>query len=271
MVLLVVLAGLVLLSYRDQIFPSKEPVTQLTVQVNENRVTAAAVSPDGKTLAFAAFGGSVFLRRMSDSFSRSLSTPAGLRVDRIAWFHDGSKLLISGFVEGDNPVGNFQSGMWTLAVEGGEPRKIISDGVNGVPSPDGTRVALTSSDKSIVWVAAADGKSPRQIRSGGQTSSFSSLIWSADSKRVAYERHDYASGDLQSNAKLAQLYASYRFSYESVDVETGQAAAAAKDFDVIQACGLPDGRVLLVGRLAAEPEGARHLWELRMDPERASS
>jgi Tol biopolymer transport system component len=267
MVLAMALAGFVLLSYRERIFPSKEPVlTQLTVQVNENRVTAVAVSPDGKTLAFAAFGGSVFLRRMSDSFSHSLSTPAGLRVDRIAWFHDGSKLLVSGIVGGDNPVGDFQAGIWILAVEGGEPRKIISDGVNGVPSPDGTRVALTSSDKSIVWVAAADGSGPRQIRSGGRTSSFSSLIWSADSKRVAYERRDYVAGDRQSNAKLAQLYNSFRYNYESADVETGQAAAAAKDFDVIQACGLPDGRVLLVGRLAAEPNGTRHLWELRMDP-----
>jgi len=265
-VLAMALAGLALL-YRERIFPAREPsLTQLTLQVNENRVTAAAVSPDGKNLAFAAFGGSVFLQRMSDGFSRSLSTPAGLRVDRIAWFHDGSRLLVSGSSVGDNPVGDFQAGIWILAIQGGEPRKIIADGVNGVPSPDGTRVALTSSDNSIVWVAAADGSGPRQIRSGGQTSSFSSLIWSADGKRVAYERRDYAAGDRQSNAKLVQLYNSYRYSYESADVETGQAAAAAKDFDVIQACGLRDGRVFFVGRRAAEPDGTRDLWELRMDP-----
>jgi Tol biopolymer transport system component len=265
-VLSMVLASFVLVSYRERILPAKEPVlTQLTVQVNENRVTAAAVSPDGKTLAFAAFGGSVFLRRMSDSFSRSLNTPAGLRVDRIAWFHDESKLLVSGFVAGDDPSGDFQAGIWILPVGGGEPRKIISDGANGVPSPDGTRVALTSPDKSIVWVAATDGGGARQIHSGGQTSSFSSLIWSADSRRVAYERRDYVAGARQSNAKLVQLYNLYRYSFESADVETGRAVAVAKDFDVIQACGLPDGRVLVVGRLAAEPDGTRHLWELRMD------
>src|SRR5436305_12726703 len=127
------------------------------------------------------------------------------------------------------------------------------------------RIALTSSDRSIVWVAAADGSGPRQIRSGGQTSSFSALIWSADSKRVAYERRDYATGERQSNAKLVQVFNFYRYSYESADVETGQAAAVAKDFDALQACGLPDGRVLLVGRLATEPDGTRDLWELRMD------
>ena len=262
------LAGLVLLLYRERIFPSKEPVlTQLTLQVNENRVTAAAISPDGADLAFAAFGGSVVLRRMNDSLIRSLSTPAGLRVERIAWFHDGSKLLVSGSVMGGNPVGDFHTGIWILAVDGGQPREIVSDGINGVPSPDGTRVALTSTDKTIIWVAAADGSGPRQIRSGGQTTSFSALIWSADSKRVAYQRRDYVPGDRQSNAKLAQLENGYRYSYESIDVETGLVAASAKDLNMIQACALPDGRVLFLRRqFPAELNGVRHVWELRTDP-----
>src|SRR5215469_10834286 len=40
-------------AFREQIFSPREPiVTQLTTQVNENRVTAAAISPDGKSLAF---------------------------------------------------------------------------------------------------------------------------------------------------------------------------------------------------------------------------
>ena len=61
-------AGAAFWLMRDRLFPHPEPVlTQLTAQVSENRVTAAALSPDGKTLAFAALGGPVFLRRITSS------------------------------------------------------------------------------------------------------------------------------------------------------------------------------------------------------------
>src|SRR5262249_15224834 len=156
--------------------------TQLTVQVNENRVTAAAVSPDGRNLAFAALGGSVFLRRMSDSSSRALDTPGGIRVGRIAWFHDGSRLLVSGSVDGNDAPGDSRSGVWILDTGGGKPRQIISSGANGIPSPDGARVAWTGADQSTLWVAAEDGSGARQIRNGGETSTFTSLIWSHDGK-----------------------------------------------------------------------------------------
>lgn len=267
-VLALSLAGFALLSYRERIVPAKEPLfTQLTVQVNENRVTAAAVSPDGRSLAFAALGGSVFLRRMSDSFSRSLNTPAGIRVDRIAWFHDGSKLLVSGSVGGNDAAGDSHPGLWILEIDGGRPREVISDGVNGVPSPDGARLALTSADRSIIWVTAADGSGSRQIRSGGETSSFTSLMWSPDSKRVAYRRRDYVPAvERQSIAKLASLEGSYRYSYESAQVETGMVTASARDFNMIDACALPDGRVLFLGQYPADLNGSRQLWELRTDP-----
>ena len=52
-------------------------MTQVTTQVHEDQITAAAISPDGKSLAFAALGGAVYLRRMSDGFTILLSTPAG--------------------------------------------------------------------------------------------------------------------------------------------------------------------------------------------------
>jgi Tol biopolymer transport system component len=267
-ILAVGMAAVSILSFRERIFAPKEPVLiQLTTQVNENRVTAAAVSPDGKSLAFAAFGGSVHLRRMSDGFSQPLSTPAGLRVDRIAWFPDGSKLLLSGSLGGDDTVGDSQPGIWVMATSGGQPWKIMSDGKDAVPSPDGTRIALTSLDGSIVWVAGADGARPRQIRSGGQTSSFSSLIWSPDSKRVAYQRADYVPAvDRQTDAKSAQLSSSYRYGYESADVETGRVAASVTDLVMTSACGLPDGRVLFLRWPSPARNVFHQLWELPTDP-----
>ena len=51
----------------------------------------------------------------------------------------------------------YKPGIWVMPVSGGAPAR-IADGNNGVPSPDGKRIALTSADESILWVAGANGK-----------------------------------------------------------------------------------------------------------------
>jgi hypothetical protein len=56
---------------------------------------------------------------MSDSFGRSLKTPPAIRVERIAWFHDGSRLLVSGSVDGNDEVDNeSHPGLWILDLSG---------------------------------------------------------------------------------------------------------------------------------------------------------
>jgi eukaryotic-like serine/threonine-protein kinase len=262
------LAAASILLFRERILPTNEPtLSQLTTQVRENRVTAAAISPDGKNLAFAAFDGSIYLRRMNDGIILPLDTPAGLHdVDRIAWFPDGLKLLVSGSLDADGAMGHDQPGIWVMATGGGESERIFSDGKNAVPSPDGTRIALTSTDGSIIWVAGAKGSAPRRIRSGGQTGSYSSLLWSPDGKRLAYQRLEYRPAvDRRAGAKWAQVERSYQYSYESIDVETGRAAASAKNFRMNSACGLADGRVLFLRQSSTDAVRSLQLWELRTD------
>src|SRR5439155_15159612 len=154
---------------RDRILPPSEPeMRQITTQTTENRVTAAALSPNGESLAFAAFAGPVYLRRMSDGFSHALATPAGLRVDRIAWFAGETKLLLSGSLGHDRTPG-----IWVMPIDNGEARLLAQDGKDGAPSPDGSRIAFISSDGATVWAGDAGGGSPRHVRGGGSTASFS--------------------------------------------------------------------------------------------------
>src|SRR5262249_41158980 len=111
--LAVCVAGVALWLVRTQIFVPAEPVfTQMRyTKAGGQSVTAAALSPDGQNLAFAVPGGPVQLRRMSDGSTQPLRTPGGLRVNRIAWFANGSKLLVSGL-----PLGDRQPGIWELPV-----------------------------------------------------------------------------------------------------------------------------------------------------------
>ncbi|MGH9446736.1 MAG: hypothetical protein ACRD3O_13535, partial [Terriglobia bacterium] len=247
---------------RGKVFPPREPVmTQLTTQESENRVTAAALSPDGKNLAFAALADSIYLRRMSDGFTQPVSTPPGLSVDRIAWFADGTRLLVSG------STSNQFNGVWIIPVSEGTPKLLITGGKDAVPSPDGKRIAFTNLDGSAIWVTDVHGDNAREIRDGGSASSFSALIWSPDSKRIAYQQQDYAPQmDRQVDQTLTQLQKNYAYSYDSVDVATGRMVASAKNVVISSACGLADGRVLFLRWISPALAYTDQLWELRTDP-----
>src|SRR5262249_33453402 len=149
------------------------------------------------------FGGPTYLRRMSDSFTRPLTTPRGLQVDRLAWFTDSSRLLASGTID-------HRAGVWVMPVNGGAPSLIGPEGSDGVPSPDGPRIALTSADGTTIGVIGLNGGTLRQIRDGGGTSWFSALLWSPDGKRVSYQRQEFAPPKDPGSARPV-LYRNYAY------------------------------------------------------------
>ncbi|MBV9670696.1 MAG: protein kinase, partial [Acidobacteriales bacterium] len=257
-----VLCGFVLWTIAERILAPKEPVLrQITTQTSENRVTAAALSPDGKKLAFGTVAGTALLRRMSDGFTQPLRVPAGLQMNRIAWFPDGSRLLASG------TAADHRRGVWMIPVNGGTAGLIVPGGEDGVPSPDGTRIASTSADGTAIWVTAVNGARPRQIRGGGGMDSFSALTWSPDGKRISYQRQEYAPPpNRQIGVYGASRPQKNAYNYEAVDADTGRVVASLKDVVMISAYGLNDGRILYL-RWVSVMETLRHqLWELPTDP-----
>jgi Tol biopolymer transport system component len=254
-----VVGGLVLWTIAAHIFAPKEPLfQQITMQAIENRVTAAALSPNGEELAFGTFGGPTYVRRMSDGFSRPLSTPRGLQVDRLAWFADNSRLLASGTID-------HRAGVWVIPLNGGAPSLIGPEGRDGVPSPDGTRIALTSADGTAIWVIGVNGERLRQIRGSRGTSWFSALLWSPDGKRISYERQEYAPPKDPGSAP-AKLSMDYAYAYEATDVNTGRAVTSLRDVLMTSAYGLEDGRVLFVRWVPRKEGDVRQLCEVRTDP-----
>jgi Tol biopolymer transport system component len=261
LLLAVCVAGVGFWLARTQIFVPAEPVfTQITTRASDQGVTTAALSPDGRNLAFAVSGGPVQLRRMSDGSSQALGTPGGLRVNRIAWFANGSKLLLSGWLVGDR-----QPGIWELPVQDGEARLLFQDAMDAVPSPDGTRIAMTRPNETAIWVGDASGGSRRLVQRGAVNASFSSLVWSPDSKRVSYQRQDYEARRV-GQVDPSHLEKNYEFSFESVEVGSGRVVASARDVVMSSACVLPDGRVLFLRWTSFEKTLNQQMWELRTDP-----
>jgi eukaryotic-like serine/threonine-protein kinase len=257
-----VVLGFALWAIAAHLFAPKEPpFEQITMQASENRVTAAALSPHGEELAFGTIGGPTYLRRMRDGLTRPLRTPRGLEVDRLAWFADGSRLLASGTID-------HHAGVWVIPLNGGAPSLIGPEGKDGVPSPDGTRIALTSADGTAIWVIGVNGGRLRQIRGGRGRSWFSALLWSPDGKRISYERQDYAPPEDPRSApsQLSRILRDYAYGYEATDVNTGRVVTSLKGVLMTSACGLEDGRVLFVRWIPLGQGAASHLCEMRTDP-----
>ena len=78
----------------------------MTANPNEDPVSSAALSQDGKYLAFADDTGS-HLRQVDTGETHSLALPEGFKAKPICWFPDGAHILatsVAGPVE--------QSGLW---------------------------------------------------------------------------------------------------------------------------------------------------------------
>lgn len=260
---LCIAAAIAVVKMQDQLAPARKPkLTQITTQGIDNGVTDAALSPDGANLAFATESGPMQLRRMTDGFTRQLNTPPDFRIDRIAWFSDGKRLLISGSRGLEQ-----RPDIWVISTGTGAPRHILTNFTNGIPSPDGARIAVTNAGGTAIWVTDSSGELRRYLRGGDATTAFTSLIWSPDGKRVEYDRQEYSPPrDRQVDNRSSQVEKNFAYSYESVEVETRRVVAAAPGVMMVSACSLPNGRVLFLRWTKESGPANREVWELRTDP-----
>ncbi len=170
---------------------------RLTGNAPNDPIWSAAISPDGKYLAFSDKNG-LFLRVLASGETQSLPIADGLRTGSISWFPDGNRLLaIRGKWPGNAP------GLWSLSTLGGNPHKLIDDVDEGAVAPDGSQIAFIRGDydHEEIWVMEADGEHPRKIFAE-KNGAYSSLAWSPDGKRIAFFQYAYNSGNDQSDVSI---------------------------------------------------------------------
>ncbi|MBL0159191.1 MAG: protein kinase [Bryobacterales bacterium] len=219
----------------------------------ESRVTAAAVSPDGSMLAYAPADGPISIRRLRDAETNSIRSPKGLRASRIAWFADQRHLLVSGIAEPEN-----QAVVWLVPIDAaGGPPKLLSKGRDAAPSPDGAHIALVSADGGLIWVIQRDGTGQRAVRAGGANTTYSSVVWSPDSRRISYMMSQSSAASSSTDAALT---------FQTADRDTGQVVAHVDNLAMYAGTALPDGRILcLPWAYPASSHGGK-LMEIRTDP-----
>jgi DNA-binding winged helix-turn-helix (wHTH) protein/Tol biopolymer transport system component len=181
-------AGMAWLLTRDRHVQSKLNERQITANPPENFVTGAAISPDGKHIAYHDQTG-LYVRSIDTGETHALSLPAGLQTQiwRVQWFPDGGKLL----AVASSPDG---VDLWVITILGeAPPRLLYRHAALPAISPDDQLVAFVNFNLKTgeifqeVRVGGIGGEAPRTVATA-EPHSLISPVWSPDGRWIAYAR-----------------------------------------------------------------------------------
>jgi serine/threonine protein kinase len=215
--------------------PAPKP-RRLTNNASGNPATDAHISPDGRYIAYADQGG-IRVQLIDTGETRSIPPPEdpGYQVaawSPAGWFPDGTKLLAQA-----TSADAQHSGIWVISIISGAPREIHEGGFAWSVSPDGSSVTFTSSiANSDIWLMGVNGENARSIVTAGRGESLNSVLWSPNSRRVAFERLRWGPSGAES-------------SIETQDIKGGQPVVVLSDPKLAAGFGgglwwLPDGRLI---------------------------
>jgi Tol biopolymer transport system component len=184
--------GLFVGSRRSLPSPPTLPIAErrLTANLSEYPVRAAAISPDGKYLAFSDDTGS-YLRQIDTRETHSLTLPEGFKAMPVCWLPDGSHILVTSVTGSEQ-----HSGLWQISTVGGSPRKLSDEAHEAAVSPDGSRIVFLKGGarSQELWLMRADGEQSRKL-AGQLGDLFRSPVWSTDGKQIAFLRGVYHPGE----------------------------------------------------------------------------
>ncbi len=250
-----------LLSNRTQ-SPKELVQRQLTANSPDNPVLAAAISPDGKFLAYSDANG-FHLQLISTGETKQLTLPSGLTVASVylgapetlgaplSWFPDGSKVLIT--TAATHP-GEPSRSLWAVSVLGGAARKLRDGAAAASFSPDGSQIAFLgdydSGSAQGIWVSTPDGDDPRRIVAAQHGEIFNQVAWAPNGQRLAYSKRLAGTG----------IYVN---AIESVSLKGGPPTRILSSTKLQGFCWLPDGRIVYSLRQSVNVGADSNLWEVR--------
>jgi Tol biopolymer transport system component/DNA-binding winged helix-turn-helix (wHTH) protein len=269
LVVIVLLAGsgagwLAARHFSPDIKDSRFTELRLTANPSDDPVLNAVISPDGKYLAFTDRKG-FYLKAVESGETHSVALPDGFIARPVSWFPEGSHVLANKFPGsgeqstvwlGSKPGGpEEQPSMWSISVFGGNPRKLLENAEARSISPDGSQIAFVRGEKNQeIWLASSDGEQARKIISEpGEM--FGSVVWSPDSRRLAFVRYGYHPGAHEGYVSISACNPATKETHIILsDANLGDALAWASD-----------GR--LIYSLAEQPpnQNGSDLWAVRLD------
>lgn len=221
--------------------------TKLTSRVPELSVEAAALSPDGKYLAFADTDG-LWLELVEKREMHQLDGPKNSAVTKISWLPDSTTLLVSATAKSAKI-----SAIWAVSIFGGTPRKlrIRDDAGQGSASADGGRVAFTRGDSKEIWTMTVTGEEAQRVAIAGDGDEFGGFVWSRDGRSLVNHR-------IHQDANTFGMYLEWR------SLATGKVAVLLSDHGLRSFCGTGDGTIIY-SSLESPYADNTNLWKIQVD------
>jgi Tol biopolymer transport system component len=254
LVFLVLLGGLAIVRRRDvgkqNAGPPRDVVRkQITANVPGNPAVSAAISVDGKYLAYSDTAWKMYLVNIDSGEVRQLPSSDFLPA---TWFPDGNHLLVGGRGQ--------HSGLWKMSIADGTSRRILDDAGPLALSPDGSQIAYENSSSNEIWLMGADGEEPHRIAKFDTLDVLGDVNWSPNGRRLVYIRHH---GDIQKREVVI----------ETCDFQGGRRIPVLSepglwipDIGLSDVYWLPDGRILYSISDPLPSHGA-DIWAVATDPE----
>jgi len=220
--------------------------TQLTTNSSEASVTAAAISPDGKYLAYADSTG-LYVRVSRTGETHPISVPPASVIAGLSWFPDGTRLLAT--VTGLQP--NVDS-VWVISILGQSPVKLLDGGNQAAVSPDGSQIVFVRGKGKELWLMAANGELPHRILVAANEY-LAGPVWGWDGRHIAY-------GRVFSDSDKVDTVV------ETLDLETGKITVSFSDPEITSGIPLPDGRLVYSRNEVISGQPGASLLEFNTDP-----
>ncbi|HXZ80250.1 MAG TPA: hypothetical protein VEG30_09995, partial [Terriglobales bacterium] len=222
----------------------------------DNPVDSAAISPDGKYLAYSDTTG-LYLKLLQTGETHAWPLPKGFSAHIDSWFPDSAHVLVD-HVE----TAAVQPSLWSASVLGGEPRKLADDAQAGVVSPDGSYIAFIRVPpvRGEIWVMRSDGEEQVKVVPYAPEDWLGRITWSPDGRNIAYIRRHVA-GAFE-----------YRTSIEVSEWRSERRNTLLSQEDLGSAlCWLPDGRLVYTRAESATNQRDSNAWVVRVDKEGRTS
>jgi len=235
--------------------PEKPPLAveqRVTANPPEAPVVGAAVSPDGKYVAYADTTG-LYVRLIGNGETRQLALPKDLHAVPLGWFPDSTHLLLGtgqSWVGGGRIVPQGGPSLWKLSLLGGDPQKLAVNALAGAVSPDGSKIAFVRGNFAEIWVMESDGTGARRMGAPeAPDDNRGSLAWSPRGDRLAYVRDSQPS-------LPNELYDKERYSIETLALGGGEPTVVMRSAQPLWGlCWAPDGRLFYSSR-----DDSAHQW-----------
>ncbi|HEU5403366.1 MAG TPA: protein kinase [Terriglobales bacterium] len=233
---------------------------QLTANSVENHVVSAAISHDGRLLAYSDIKG-LHIKHIETGELEHVSQPPALNGQELEWepvfwLADDRTLVANAHPSGIGPDWySLRSSIWAFPLLGGAARKLRGDAVAYAISSDGSQISFGTNKGRLgdreMWLMGPTGEHARKLFETDDNHGIGGNDWSPHGRRILYPDIDAAGHTLISR-----------------DIETGivnTVLTRSQTQGVNQHWWLADGRLIYAKNEEQAIGNISNLWTMRLD------